>query len=596
MKNVFAYLENGSQTYEGAADFYACFIKENRLTDRALWQKFVRVFKTREDAADNGWRGEYFGKMMRGAVLTYRYAPDEELYAVLEETVRALLAAADEEGRLATYPPEHELCGWDLWVRKYVLVGCLYFYDICRDPAFKEEILSALVRHADAILARVGEGKIEITDTSEMYGGINSSSILEPIVELYNKTGFDRYLSFAEYLVNRGGCKQGNLLAAVRAGTLPHEFPTTKAYETISYFEGVLAYAEATDKKKYLAVAEAFWNLVNENEVTIIGSAGCRNEHFDHAVQAQTKKYPNRYIMQETCVTVTWMRFSERLLRVTGKLKYADAIEISALNALYGSVNVYYEKQYCKEEKRYLEGVPFDSYSPLVNQKRGVGIGGFKRFSEGGFFGCCACIGAAGTALYPLSSAYRTESGVVILFYQEGRIEYRSEKGETASFEISGDLAIGEIKIVCHAARPIDLTLDLRIPSWSVLPSVRAFGESAMPEAGFHSLKRAWEEGAEVRVSLNPALTQEEREGKVAFRYGPFILARDQRKESFFAPRKVALPEENLEYDKLSLREGERVRVKIQAKNGAFLLTDYASCGKRWTKPRSRITVWNETK
>ncbi len=596
MKNVFSYLANGAQNYESAADAYVRFITEKQISDPELWKKFVRVFKTREDVFDNGWRGEYFGKMMRGAALTYRYRPSEDLYKVLEGAILDLLSVADEEGRIATYPAAHDLCGWDLWVRKYVLVGCLYFYDICKSEELKEKILSALVRHADAILERVGEGKTSITDTSAMYGGINSSSILEPIVELYKKTGYDRYLAFAEYLVRKGGCKNGNVLDAIELGTPPVDLPTTKAYETISYIEGVLAYGEATGKAEYVALAERFWELVRENEITAIGSAGCRDEHFDHAAITQTKKRKKYYIMQETCVTVTWMRFSERLLRLTGKARYADEIEISALNALYGSVNLYGNKQYCKEEKRFLEGVPFDSYSPLVSARRGIGIGGFKRFSEGGYYGCCACIGAAGTALFPLSSAMRTADGLSILFYQEGAIEYLSERGEKAVFEITGDLALGEIKIVCRAEAPVELALGLRIPSWSVLPTVRAFGEASIPESGFFSLRRVWKEGDEIRISLNPALLVEENGGKVAFRYGPFTLARDEGKECPFAPRKLSIPSEGVTYEKLPLREGERVRIKIHAKNRSFLFTDYASCGKHWTKFRSRVTVWNETK
>ena len=596
LENVFYYLADGAQRYVGAADDYARFIAEKQLTNEELWRKFTRVFRTREDKSDDGWRGEYFGKMMRGAVMTYRYRPNEELYAILERTVLDLISAADEEGRIATYPPDHEFCGWDLWVRKYVLVGCLYFTDICKSAEVKEKILAAIVRHADYIVERIGKGKTEITDTSKMYGGINSSSILEPIVELYKKTGFERYLAFAEYLVQAGGCKDGNVLTAIESGRMPHEFPTTKAYETISYIEGVLAYAEVTGREDLVALAEKFWDAVFEGEITIIGSAGCHGEHFDHAAETQTEKYPKKYIMQETCVTVTWMRFSERLLRLTGKAKYSDAIECSALNALYGAVNLRENEQYCKEEKRFLEGVPFDSYSPLVSARRGVGIGGFKRFSDGGFYGCCACIGAAGMALYPLSSALRSEGGVTLLFYNEGVIECRAPSGEKIEFEISGDLALGEIKIVCHAKTPAECSLGLRIPSWSVLPSVRANGENEMPEAGFFTLKRVWEEGAEVRLSLNPTLQREEKNGKTAFRYGPFALARDEGKERLFAPRKICLGEGNIEYEKNYLREGERVRLKIKAKNGSFVFTDYASCGKDWMKRRSRVTVWQKTK
>ena len=39
------------------------------------------------------------------------------------------------------------------------------------------------------------------------------------------------------------------------------------------------------------------------------------------------------YHMMETCVTTTWMRFCETLLRVTGKAVYADQLEKTTYNA-----------------------------------------------------------------------------------------------------------------------------------------------------------------------------------------------------------------------------------------------------------------------
>ena len=69
-------------------------------------------------------------------------------------------------------------------------------------------------RHADYIVGRIGdekEGKIEINTATDHWGGLNSSSILEPFVRLYNLTGEKRYLDFADYIVSRGGCTEMNL-------------------------------------------------------------------------------------------------------------------------------------------------------------------------------------------------------------------------------------------------------------------------------------------------------------------------------------------------------------------------------------------------
>lgn len=102
--------------------------------------------------------------------------------------------------------------------------------------------------------------------------------------------------------------------------------------------------------------------------------------------------------MQETCVTVTWMKLCYLLLQITGNVKYAEAIERSAYNALIGAVNT---------ESQQWEGMTpvFDSYSPLRKSRRGIQMGGFQRLNDTFAYGCCLAIGAAGTALTTLASA-----------------------------------------------------------------------------------------------------------------------------------------------------------------------------------------------
>ncbi len=589
----YRYLPCGNQKYTDRSDFYARFILKKQLTDKALWQKFVEVYYSREDAADNGWRGEYFGKMMRGACLTYRYLPDPELYDTLLQTVVELLSAKDASGRLSTYPTTHEFCGWDLWCRKYVLVGCLYFYDICKDSALKERILGVMRDHLDYITERIGEGKTPITETSEWYGGMNSSSILEPVVQMYKLTGEPRYLAFAEYLFRVGGCKDGSVVEAVKKGVLPHEFPTTKAYETMSYFEGILALYEATGKEEYLSLTEKFADLVFQNEITLIGCAGCHGEHFDHAAVTQANDVKDKTIMQETCVTVTWIRLQERLFRATGKTAYADHVERSVLNALYGAVNLFDEPQFCKEEKKFLTGVPFDSYSPLVEARRGVGIGGFKRFASGGYYGCCACIGAAGTALYPLSSALLTEKGAVIPFYHAGEITFPFEEGEL-TLRAEGSLAEGKMQYVVCAAPLAQKELTFRIPAWSKGSEVLLNGEQVPFEGGVATLCRIFKEGDRLTITFTLSTEKHLLNGKAAFTYGPFVLASDQRKDDRFG-EKLRLCEPLLLLP-IEKEEGEEVRLLLHTEKGDRVLSDYASCGKRWTEKKSSIAVWQKIK
>ena len=591
IKKVYEYLPNGAAKYEDIAHENALFILQKQLKDKTLWKRFVNVFQEKADIVDNGWRGEYFGKMMRGACLTYRYFPDEELYDILYQTVQGLLATQDEEGRITTYTKEAEFNGWDMWTRKYVLVGCLYFYEICQDESFKAEILNALQRHVDYLIQKIGQDKISILDTSHWYGGLNSSSILEPIVELYRLTRKDKYLTFAKYILDMGGCKGGNLLELAEEGSLmPYQYPEVKAYEMMSYFEGALAYYEVTGEERYLHIVEKFVDAVRKSDITIIGCAGCTHELFDNSTIKQTEETADKVIMQETCVTVTWMRLQERLLRLTGEEKYADGIELSAYNALYGSINIYGNKQYCAEEQDLVDGVPFDSYSPLVNQPRGIGIGGYKKFKEGGYYGCCACIGAAGTGLFPLIAAMKTPNGYVFTYYNQGVVETQDAK-----FYLSGNyVATGEAKIKLSLAQPKTFTLTLRIPEWSNAPYVVVCGEKKSVDKGYYSIEREWQDGDEILLAFHPEIRKLELNGKAAFVYGNIVLARDEQKEKadIHQPFTAMEKDGKLAAKKQELEKGEMARFTLDADMGGVLLTDYASCGKKWGEENARISVW----
>ena len=54
---------------EGDFREYLRVISEKQLLNRELWKNCVGVFSTGIDDEDRGWRGEYWGKMMRGACL-----------------------------------------------------------------------------------------------------------------------------------------------------------------------------------------------------------------------------------------------------------------------------------------------------------------------------------------------------------------------------------------------------------------------------------------------------------------------------------------------------------------------------------------------
>ena len=149
------------RSYKGIADEMIRLVEREQLKDEKLWKLAAGQFAGTPDDADHGWRGEYWGKLMRGACMTYQYTEDEALYEILRETVLELMSYQDREGRIATYSKEAEFNGWDIWCRKYVLLGLIHFYEICREEELKEQVLNAAGRHLDYVIDHIGdeEGK-----------------------------------------------------------------------------------------------------------------------------------------------------------------------------------------------------------------------------------------------------------------------------------------------------------------------------------------------------------------------------------------------------------------------------------------------------
>ncbi|MBE6597727.1 MAG: hypothetical protein E7641_08695 [Ruminococcaceae bacterium] len=604
--------------------------------DKALWAKFVDEFRLRQDGKNNGWRGEYWGKSMRGACLVYEYSRDEKLYEVLSETVRDMITVADGDGRVSTYSRETEFWGWDLWSRKYVMLGLEYYLDICRDESLKGEIIEFIRGCADYIVKCIGEGEGQkrIVETSNYWLGLNSSSILEPFVKLYKLTGEKKYLDFSEYIIKEGGAKGVNIFELAYENKLkPCQYGVAKAYEMMSCFEGLYEYYLITGVEKYKVTLERFARAVIESEVTIIGCCGVTHELFDYSKYRQTARYEG--VSQETCVSVTWMKFCARMLELTGDSRYADAIETTYYNAYLGALNENrclsnttegshlrkYIEKYGNDFKITL--LPFDSYSPLLSDKRGQKTGGFQVLADKSYYGCCACIGAAGLGVFLKSGIAADSDGIVINQYIDGKTELMLD-GENVSIDVETAYPRdGKINIVIDSEK--SFSVKLRIPAFAK-GEYKLCGEAKRTDSGYISVEKTdkrlsltlefdmkltahrpfmWDtlytyvnqRGYREMARVELAHSAEE-EKFIAFTRGPLVLGVDSR---MGIPAETVFDFELNEGDILDCELSDKkfdgieatVLLEVKDKKGcAVTLGDYASLGKDW---KSDIAAWLAT-
>ena len=624
--------------YTGFVDKAVKYIEDFQLLRPDLWKRFADQFRQEDADYEAGWRGEYWGKMMRGACFTYTYTRNPKLYSMLCDTVEDMINLQEDNGRISSYAENHEFDGWDIWSRKYVLLGMQYFIEICTDEEFVKRIIACMCRQVDYIMSKIGpakDGKKEITKATRHWRGLNSSSLLEPIVRLFVLTNEQKYFDFATYIVNCGGMDVENVFDLAYEDKLyPYQYPVTKAYEMTSCFEGLLEYYRITGVEKYKESVIRFADKVLESDFTIIGSAGCTHELFDHSTVRQANTN-NCVIQQETCVTVTLMKFFYQLTLLTGNPKYIDAFETSLYNAYFGAINTdkVIEPTLISEHPDWsIEPLPFDSYSPLTAGTRGNGIGGLKLMSDNHYYGCCACIGAAGNGLISKMALLTSEKGFSYNLFVDGTMKSTTPDGNEISFVTTTKYPVdGVVKAEIKLEKEENFEILVRIPQWSKKTSLSVNGEEADIANGYVSLERTWKNGDVIVLELDmrteaiypipygsqvlmnkavwgvnymvPQYDEEDPLAKnhIALRRGPVVLAQENRLGysvdtpisvkveadgyvNVTKPEKCIAPYENILEMCVPLEDGTLMHV-----------TDYASAGKLWTE-ESKMAAWMLTK
>lgn len=501
---------------------------------RLPYDEFVNFFRTH--AAPQFALGEMWGKAVRSGSMFYRYTKDPELKTILDNTVQDLLSTQNENGSISCTPVDQQPGSenGDLWERKYVMLGLEEYYQWVNPDS---TVLNALKKHADCIIDQVGHApKKEIVDlgwsaTNIGYEPchIESSTLLEPFMRLYNWTGEQRYLDFARYIVESGGTKHFDLIQQAYDNTDPYlmsgHYP--KAYEMMSMFEGVVEYYRVTGDER---CRQAFMNLFNnirKKEITIIGNAGAdqpfhpnvAGEAWGNTAYEQTN--PNITRMMETCVGVTWMKFCSQIMRLTGDPAPADEIEKYVYNGLLGAMKP--------------TGDGF-SYVNLLNGNKVVNYGWGWHFDDF-YVTCCNLNGPMGLAYIPYVAVMTSEEGPIVNLYNAGEVNMNT-RTQPLQLTIDTDFPLtGHVVINVNPEKAENFTMKLRIPSWSQNTALSVNGEKVEATPGTYAeLNRKWNPGDRIEIDFDmtcrvinaPLGSNRAGDNFQAVVRGPIVLARDE--------------------------------------------------------------------
>ena len=551
------------------------------------WNKGVVPYAAMVDFFRNGRSqfalGEMWGKAVRSGCMFYRYTADPELKEILSQTVKDLLSTVRPNGSISCVPPEKQPDGpgGDLWERKYVLLGLDRYYDLVEaDPA----VLRAMTDQADCIIDQVGEPpKVPITSLGWSPNHIESSTLLEPFMRLYNRTGEKRYLDFARYIVSTGGSEGYDIFRQAYDNVPPHEMggPYPKAYEMMSMFEGAVEYYRVTGDEY---VRRSFMNLydnIRRNEITIVGNGGgdqpyhpaVMGEGWDHTAVEQTN--PDITRMMETCVGVTWMKFCSQILRLTGDPSAVDEIEKYIYNGLLGAMKP--------------SGDGF-SYVNLFNGEKVTNYGWGTTFGSLPVT-CCNLNGPLCLPLLPFVVGRESALGRVVTLYNAARAELSTPQGDSLSLRIETDFPLSDrvlVRVDPHAASLF--TLSLRIPSWSERTVVKVNGKKvrSVEPGAYLSLERIWKPGDRVELAFDmrcrlldaPRGSNRAGDSFQALVWGPIVLARDENIDpDYDEPVRVVAGKDRVVRVKrvAPTLASTRLEFEVPTDDGPIRMTDYAS-------------------
>ena len=551
------------------------------------WNKGVVPYAAMVDFFRNGRSqfalGAMWGKAVRSGCMFYRYTADPELKEILSQTVKDLLSTVRPNGSISCVPPEKQPDGpgGDLWERKYVLLGLDRYYDLVEaDPA----VLRAMTDQADCIIEQVGEPpKVPITSLGWSPNHIESSTLLEPFMRLYNRTGEKRYLDFARYIVSTGGSEGYDIFRQAYDNVPPHEMggPYPKAYEMMSMFEGAVEYYRVTGDEY---VRRSFMNLydnIRRNEITIVGNGGgdqpyhpaVMGEGWDHTAVEQTN--PDITRMMETCVGVTWMKFCSQILRLTGDPSAVDEIEKYIYNGLLGAMKP--------------SGDGF-SYVNLFNGEKVTNYGWGTTFGSLPVT-CCNLNGPMGLAYIPFVAVMESDRGPVVNLYNAARAELSTPQGDSLSLRIETDFPLSDrvlVRVDPHAASLF--TLSLRIPSWSERTVVKVNGKKvrSVEPGAYLSLERIWKPGDRVELAFDmrcrlldaPRGSNRAGDSFQALVWGPIVLARDENIDpDYDEPVRVVAGKDRVVRVKrvAPTLASTRLEFEVPTDDGPIRMTDYAS-------------------
>ncbi len=526
----------------------------------------VQMFYDRERKPDRKllpWSGEFVGKYLCSAILSYRILRDQRQKELIDRVMKRFLASQGTDGYLGPFDRQNRLTGrnWDIWGHYWAIRSLLLYHE----EFGSEPALEAATRAADLLVSKFLNGNTRLTNDGS-FGQMNYA-VIHAFTQLYRVTGKRQYLEMARWIVKEWDLPGAGLyMRMALAGKEMFEFPGNR-WESLHDFQGMYDMYLLTAEPRFRDAFTHIWFSILKGDRHNTGG-------FTSGERTTGNPYDPRPI--ESCCTVAWLDMSIDMLKLTADSRVADEIELSTFNGAIGGQT--------PSGRWWTYNTPMDG----VKEASAHTIN-FQCRPGSPELNCCSVNGPRSLGMLSEWAVLESGSGPVLNYYGPSQFRVRTPGGQEMLLEQQTEYPkSGDVVLKIGLARSEKLELKLRIPAWSAQTRVRVNGgaESGVKPGSYLSLTRDWKQGDIVAIEFDfsPHFWAGEREqdGRASVYRGPLLLAFDPVYNSMDPDEIPEMDARNLQFKPATTPEpiAPWVLVAVNAAGGREVkLCDFATAG-----------------
>lgn len=495
-------------------------------------------------------------KSIEGAAYALRTKRDPKLEAEVEVLIGKIKAAQEPDGYLYTWrsiaerqkkadatAAQPEVKGafldwlngprWeneDKLSHELYCAGHLYEAAVAWQAATgKRDLLDIALKNAELVARDFGPGKLQKAPGHQ--------EIEVGLVKLYQATGERRWLDLAKFFLDVRGYgeqySQNHLKIKDQRTAVGH------AVRLGYMFMAVADVTALTGTHEYNAAMKSVWEDIVGSQMYLTGGVGATgsNEGFGGSYDL-----PNYSAYNETCSSISFLWWTQRMFQLTGDSRYLDVVELTLYNALNAGLS--------------LSGDHYFYPNPLESR---------KNVERTDWFSCACCPPNLTRFFSALPELLYAKKGNDLYINQFAasktvieNINSKGQKVKVAIRQVTDFPWNGRVSIQVEPTKPNTFSLKIRIPGWAkgdVVPldlyrfhefsgnpvSLKVNGQvfAATFENGFAVINRKWQKGDVVEIDL-PMQTQrvqanakvEADAGRFALKRGPLVYCLEGRDQA----------------------------------------------------------------